>query len=105
VENPALEKSPVLRNKQPTKKAKVRCIPAFYQSLDCNFEDRMTHKNHSFLLMVVGLSFLEGRVIYLNMVVHPDNQPALTVVIVILFAIVSGLSVWYRTRVLGMTYS
>ena len=55
--------------------------------------------------MVVGLSFLEGLAIYLNLVVHPDNQPALTIVIVILFAIASGLAVWYRTRVLGMTYS
>ncbi|MFH0967146.1 MAG: hypothetical protein V1862_05640 [Methanobacteriota archaeon] len=56
-------------------------------------------------LMVVGLALLEGLVIYLNMVVHPDRQPTLTIVIVILFAIASGLSVWYRTRVLGMTYS
>ena len=65
----------------------------------------MTQKEHSLILMVVGLSLLEGLVIYLNMVVHPDSQPALTIVIVILFAIASGLSVWYRTRVLGMTYS
>ena len=55
--------------------------------------------------MVVGLSLLEGLVIYLNMVVHPDNQPALTIVIVILFAIAAGISVWYRTRVLGTTYT
>ena len=65
----------------------------------------MTQKSQNLLLMVVGLSLLEGLVIYLNMVVHPDSQPALTIVIVILFAIASGLSVWYRTRVLGMTYS
>ena len=65
----------------------------------------MTQKKHSLSLMVVGLSLLEGLVIYLNMVIHPDSQPALTIVIVILFAIASGLSVWYRTRVLGMTYS
>jgi hypothetical protein len=65
----------------------------------------MTQKEQSLILMVVGLSLLEGLVIYLNLVVHPDSQPALTIVIVILFAIASGLSVWYRTRVLGMTYS
>ena len=65
----------------------------------------MTQKKHSLILMVVGLSLLEGLAIYLNLVVHPDSQPALTIVIVILFAIASGLSVWYRTRVLGMTYS
>ena len=65
----------------------------------------MMQKTQSLLLMVVGLSLLEGLVIYLNMVAHPDSQPALTIVIVILFAIASGLSVWYRTRVLGITYS
>jgi hypothetical protein len=65
----------------------------------------MTQKEQSLILMVVGLSLLEGLVIYLNLVVHPDSQPGLTIVIVILFAIASGLSVWYRTRVLGMTYS
>jgi hypothetical protein len=65
----------------------------------------MTQKEHSLILMVVGLSLLEGLVIYLNMVVHPDSQPGLTIVIVILFDIASVLSVWYRTRVLGMTYS
>ena len=65
----------------------------------------MTQKNHNLILMVVGLSLLEGLAIYLNLVVHPDSQPALTIVIVILFAIAGGLSVWYRTRVLGMTYT
>jgi hypothetical protein len=65
----------------------------------------MTQKKYSLPLMVFGISLLEGLVIYLNLVVHPDNQPTLTIVIVILFAIASGLSVWYRTRVQGMTYS
>jgi hypothetical protein len=65
----------------------------------------MMQKKHSLILMVVGISLLEGLAIYLNMVVHPDSQPVLTIVIVILFAIASGLSVWYRTKVLGMTYS
>jgi hypothetical protein len=65
----------------------------------------MTQKQYNLPLMVVGLSLLEGLVIYLNMVVHPDSQPGLTIVIVILFAIASGLGVWYRTRVLGMDIS
>ena len=56
-------------------------------------------------MMVVLLALLEGLVIYLNMVVHPDSQPGLTIVIVILFAIASGLGVWYRTRVRGMIIS
>ncbi len=65
----------------------------------------MILKKFSLPLMVVLLSLLEGLVIYLNMVVHPDRQPGLTIVIVILFATVSGLGVWYRTRVLGMVIS
>jgi hypothetical protein len=65
----------------------------------------MTQKKYSLPMMVVLLSLLEGLVIYLNMVVHPDRQPGLTIVIVILFAIVSGVGVWYRTRVLGMVIS
>ena len=65
----------------------------------------MTQKKHNLPLMVVLLSLLEGLVIYLNMVLHPDSQPGLTIVIVILFAIASGLGVWYRTRVLGMVIS
>jgi hypothetical protein len=65
----------------------------------------MTLKKFNLPMMVVLLSLLEGLVIYLNMVVHPDSQPGLTIVIVILFAIASGLGVWYRTRVLGMVIS
>jgi len=56
-------------------------------------------------MMVVLLFLLEGLVIYLNMVVHPESQPGLTIVIVILFAVVSGLGVWYRTRILGPVIS
>jgi hypothetical protein len=65
----------------------------------------MTKQKYSLPLMVALLALLEGLVIYLNMVVHPDSQPGLTIVIVILFAIASGLGVWYRTRVLGMVIS
>jgi len=65
----------------------------------------MTQKKYNLPMMVVLLSLLEGLVIYLNMVVHPDNQPGLTIVIVVLFAIASGLGVWYRTRVLGTVIS
>ncbi|MGA2122154.1 MAG: hypothetical protein ABSG49_08955 [Methanoregula sp.] len=65
----------------------------------------MTQKKYNLPMMVVLLALLEGLVIYLNMVVHPDSQPGLTIVIVILFAIASGLGVWYRTRVRGMIIS
>jgi hypothetical protein len=56
-------------------------------------------------MMVVLLTLVEGLAIYLNMVVHPDSQPALTIVIVILFAIASGLGAWYATRVHGIIWS
>jgi hypothetical protein len=56
----------------------------------------MTQKKYSLPMMVVLLALLEGLVIYLNLVVHPDSQPGLTIVIVILFAIASGLGVWYK---------
>jgi hypothetical protein len=55
--------------------------------------------------MVVSLSLVEGLAIYINIVAHPDSQPALTAVIVILFAIASGLGVWYATRVRGMIFT
>ena len=55
--------------------------------------------------MVVFITLVEGLAIYINMVAHPDRQPSLTVVIVILFAIVSGLVVWYTTRVRGMIFT
>jgi len=56
-------------------------------------------------MVVVLLTLLEGLIIYLNIVVHPNDQPGLTIVIAILFAIASGLGVWYRTRVLGTVIS
>jgi len=62
-------------------------------------------KSYSLPLVVFGLCLLEGWVIYLNLVVHPDNQPALTLVIAILFAIAAGIGMWYRTRVLNTPVS
>jgi hypothetical protein len=65
----------------------------------------MTQKKHNLPMMVVLLALVEGLAIYLNMVVHPDSQPTLTIVIVIIFAIVSGFGMWYATRVRGMIWS
>ena len=65
----------------------------------------MTLKKFNLPMVVVLLALLEGLAIYLNIVVHPTEQPALTIVIVILFAVASGLGVWYRTRVLGTVIS
>jgi hypothetical protein len=65
----------------------------------------MTQKKHSLTMMVVLLTLVEGLAIYINMVAHPDRQPGLTIVIVIIFAIASGLGVWYATRVRGMTFA
>jgi hypothetical protein len=65
----------------------------------------MTQKAHNLPMAVVLLALVEGLAIYLNMVAHPDSQPGLTIVIVILFAIVSGFGTWYATRVRGMIWS
>jgi hypothetical protein len=65
----------------------------------------MTQKKYNLPMMVVLLTLVEGLAIYLNMVVHPDSQPGLTIVIVILFAIASGFGVWYATRVRGIILS
>lgn len=54
--------------------------------------------------MVVLLSLIEGLAIYLNLVAHPQSQPTLTIVIVILFAAVSGFGMWYATRVRGVEW-
>jgi uncharacterized membrane protein YqjE len=62
-------------------------------------------KKRNLTTMVVSLTLLEGLAIYINLVAHPDRQPALTAVIAILFAMVSGFAVWYATRVRGMTFS
>jgi hypothetical protein len=69
------------------------------------FKAGMTQKKHSLPMMVVLLTLAEGLAIYLNMVMHPNSQPALTIVIVILFAIASGLGIWYATRVRGILWS
>jgi hypothetical protein len=63
----------------------------------------MMQKKHNLVTMVVLLTLVEGLAIYLNMVAHPDRQPALTIVITPLFAIASGFGVWYATRVRGIT--
>ncbi|MGB7992333.1 hypothetical protein [Methanoregula sp.] len=65
----------------------------------------MTQKMHNLPITVVLLALVEGLAIYINMVAHPDQQPTLTIVIVILFAIVCGFGTWYSTRVRGMTWS
>jgi hypothetical protein len=65
----------------------------------------MMQKKQNLPVMVVLLSLVEGLAIYINMVVHPKSQPTLTIVIVILFAVVNGLGVWYATRVRGMVWS
>ena len=41
--------------------------------------------------MVILLALVEGLAVYLNMVAHPDCQPTLTIGIVILFAIATGI--------------
>ena len=44
---------------------------------------------------VVLFTIIEGLAIYLNMVAHPQRQPALTVFIVLVMAVIEGLYVRY----------
>jgi len=65
----------------------------------------MTQKTHNLPMTVVLLALVEGLAIYINMVAHPDKQQGLTIVIVIIFTIVTGFGTWYATRVRGMMWS
>ena len=62
----------------------------------------MTQKTHNLPIMVVLLALVVGLAIYINMVAHPDKEPGLTIVIVILFChrmrireMVCNQSSWY----------
>jgi len=52
-------------------------------------------KKHNLAVTVVLIIIIEGVAIYLNMVAHPQNQPTLTIFIVLLMALIFGLYVWY----------
>ena len=43
----------------------------------------------------VNFTIIEGLAIYLNMVAHPQSQPALTIFIVLVMAVIEGLYVRY----------
>jgi glucan phosphoethanolaminetransferase (alkaline phosphatase superfamily) len=62
----------------------------------------MPQKKYNLIAIVVFITLIEGLAIYINIVVHPELQPALTAVIAILTAIVSGFMTWYVTRVRGI---
>ena len=55
-------------------------------------------KGYSLTAIVVFITLIEGLAIYINMVAHPDIQPVLTTIIVLIAAIVSGLVVWYSSK-------
>jgi uncharacterized membrane protein (DUF106 family) len=46
-------------------------------------------------MAVVYFTIIEGLAIYLNMVAHPQSQPALTIFIVLVMAVIEGLYVRY----------
>jgi hypothetical protein len=65
----------------------------------------MHQKKYNLIAIVVFITLVEGLAIYINIVAHPELQPVLTAVIAILTAIVSGLLIWYATRVRGIILS
>jgi hypothetical protein len=50
---------------------------------------------HNLTVAVVLFTIIEGLAIYLNMVAHPQSQPALTIFIVLVMAVIEGLYVRY----------
>jgi len=50
---------------------------------------------HNLTVAVVLFTIIEGLTIYLNMVAHPQSQPALTIFIVLVMAVIEGLYVRY----------
>ncbi len=52
---------------------------------------------HNLTMAVVYFTIIEGLAIYLNMVAHPQSQPALTIFIVLVMAVIEGLYVRYVT--------
>lgn len=53
-------------------------------------------KKQNLALIVVLITIIEGLAIYLNMVAHPQSQPALTIFIVLIIALIEGLYVHYH---------
>jgi hypothetical protein len=50
---------------------------------------------HNLTVAVVLFTIIEGLAIYLNMVAHPQSQPALTIFIVLVMTVIGGLYVRY----------
>ena len=50
---------------------------------------------HNLTVAVVLFTLIEGLAIYLNMVAHPQSQPALTIFIVLVMTVIGGLYVRY----------
>lgn len=55
-------------------------------------------REYNLAAIVVFITLIEGLAIYINMVAHPDVQPVLTAIIVVMAAVVSGLVVWYLSK-------
>jgi hypothetical protein len=53
-------------------------------------------KKQNLALIVVLITIIEGLAIYLNMVAHPQSQPALTIFIVLIITLIEGLYVHYH---------
>ena len=58
-------------------------------------ESRDKMVKHNPTVIVVLITIIEGLAIYLNMVAHPQHQPALTFFIVLVMAVIGGLYVRY----------
>jgi hypothetical protein len=60
----------------------------------------MTRKYNSIgiIAIVVFITLVEGLVIYINIVLLPEQQPARTALIVVVATIANGIMAWYISR-------
>jgi hypothetical protein len=66
------------------------------------FCDSIAQKKYNLTAIVVFITLVEGLAISINILTHPELRPGLTAGITLLVAIVSGLMIWYATRVRGI---
>ena len=56
-------------------------------------------KKYNLIAIVVFITLVEGLAVYINIIVHPERQPALTAFIVAVATIANGIMAWYIPKI------
>ena len=56
-------------------------------------------RKYNLTAIVVFITIVEGLAVYINMVLHPTLQPALTAVVVAVATVANRLVVWYFSKI------